>query len=115
MLRLIANDTADSPTRRQPCRRRPPWCRWHAPPAALVLPGGWQIEGLPDIDPERRAGGRGADGRVFHRPDPEPAYTRAAYAAAVTRFFTWCDARGLELAQISPVAVATYIEEMQGR
>ena len=39
--------------------------------------------------------------------------TRAAYAAAVTRFFTWCDARGLALAQISPIAVATYIEEMQ--
>ena len=38
----------------------------------------------------------------------------AAYGAAVTRFFAWCDARGLELAQISPVAVATYIEEMQG-
>ena len=42
-------------------------------------------------------------------------HTRAAYAAAVTRFFTWCDARGLALAQISPTAVATYIEEMQGR
>ena len=42
-------------------------------------------------------------------------HTRAAYAAAVTRFFTWCDARGLALAQISPIAVATYIEEMHGR
>ena len=31
----------------------------------------------------------------------------------MTRFFTWCDARGLELEQISPIAVATYIEEMQ--
>ena len=39
--------------------------------------------------------------------------TRAAYAAAVTRFFTWCDARGLALAQLSPIAVATYIDEMQ--
>ena len=42
-------------------------------------------------------------------------HTRAVYAAAVTRFFTWCDARGLALAQISPIAVATYIEEMHGR
>ena len=41
--------------------------------------------------------------------------TRAAYAAAVTRFFTWCDARGLALAQLSPIAVATYIDEMHGR
>ena len=40
-------------------------------------------------------------------------HTRAAYGTAVTRFSTWCDARGLELAQISPIAVATYIEEMQ--
>ena len=38
--------------------------------------------------------------------------TRAVYGTAVTRFFTWCDARGLALAQISPIAVATYIEEM---
>ena len=30
----------------------------------------------------------------------------------MTRFFTWCDARGLALTQISPIAVATYIEEM---
>ena len=39
--------------------------------------------------------------------------TRAVYGTAVTRFFIWCDARGLALAQISPIAVATYIEEMQ--
>ena len=39
-------------------------------------------------------------------------HTRAAYATAMTRFFTWCDARGLALAQIFPIAVATYIDEM---
>ena len=42
-------------------------------------------------------------------------HTRAAYAAAVTRFFTWCDARGIALAELSPIAVATYIDEMHGR
>ena len=42
-------------------------------------------------------------------------HTHAAYAAAVTRFFTWCDARGLALAELSPIAVATYIEDIQGR
>ena len=42
-------------------------------------------------------------------------HTLAAYAAAVTRFFTWCDAGGLALTQISPIAVATYIEDIQGR
>ena len=42
-------------------------------------------------------------------------HTRAAYGTAVTRFFTWCDARGIELAQLSPIAVATYIDDMHGR
>ena len=85
-----------------------------APPAALVLPWGWQIEGLPDI--VRSAGPVAAVRTVeFFTAQIRNPNTRAAYAAAVTRFFTWCDARGLALAQISPVAVATYIEEMQGR
>ena len=33
-----------------------------APPAALVVPGGWQIEGLPDI--VRRAGPQAAERTV---------------------------------------------------
>ena len=33
----------------------------------------------------------------------------------MTRFFTWCDARGIELAELSPIAVATYIDDMHGR
>ena len=99
------SDTADSPTCRAPVA---------APPAALVLPGGWQIEGLPDI--VRRAGPQAAERTVeFFTAQIRNPHTRAAYGTAVTRFFTWCDARGLELAQISPIAVATYIEEMQGQ
>ena len=31
----------------------------------------------------------------------------------MTRFFTWCDAHGLGLNQISPIAVATYIDALQ--
>ena len=82
--------------------------------AALVLPGGWQIEGLPDI--VLRAGPQAAGRTVeFFTAQIRNPHTRAAYAAAVTRFFTWCDARGLALAQISPIAVATYIDEMHGR
>jgi integrase/recombinase XerD len=38
--------------------------------------------------------------------------TRAAYARAVTRFAHWCDARGISLAQLTPVIVAAYIEEL---
>ena len=83
-----------------------------APPEALILPGGWQIEGLPDI--VVRAGPQAAERTVeFFTAQIRNPHTRAAYGTAVKRFFTWCDARGLELAQISPIAVATYIEEMQ--
>ena len=58
-----------------------------APPAALVVPGGWQIEGLPDI--VRRAGPQAAERTVeFFTAQIRNPHTRAAYAAAVTRFFT---------------------------
>ena len=58
-----------------------------APPAALVVPGGWQIEGLPDI--VRRAGPQAAERTVeFFIAQIRNPHTRAAYAAAVTRFFT---------------------------
>jgi hypothetical protein len=37
--------------------------------------------------------------------------TRAAYAQAVTRFFRWCDTRGIQdLSLIRPVVIAGYIE-----
>ena len=58
---------------------------------------GWQIEGLPAT--VRRAGPQAAERTVeFFTAQIRNPHTRAAYAAAVTRFFTWCDARGLELA-----------------
>ena len=83
-----------------------------APPEALILPGDWAVDGLPDI--VLRAGPQAAERTVeFFTAQIRNPHTRAAYGTAVTRFFTWCDARGLALAQISPIAVATYIEEMQ--
>ena len=83
-----------------------------ASPEALVLSGGWQIEGLPAT--VRRAGPQAAERTVeFFTAQIRNPHTRTAYAAAVTRFFTWCDARGLALTQLSPIAVATYIEKMQ--
>ena len=73
-----------------------------------------QIEGLPATI--RRAGPQAAERTVeFFTAQIRNPHTRAAYAAAVTRFFTWCDARGLALAELSPIAVATYIEEMHSR
>ena len=47
-----------------------------APPSALILPGGWAVEGLPNIVLRAGAAGRGADGGVFHGPNPEPAHGR---------------------------------------
>src|ERR1022692_2231657 len=40
--------------------------------------------------------------------------TRAAYAQAVTQFFNWCEQRHLELEQLTPVAIAAYIEGHPG-
>ena len=40
--------------------------------------------------------------------------TRAAYAHAVGLFCDWCESRGLNLNQLSPIAVAAYIEQMTG-
>ena len=83
-----------------------------ASPEALVVSGGWQIEGLPDII--LRAGPQAAERTVeFFTAQIRNPHTRAAYGAAVTRFFTWCDAHGLDLNQISPIAVATYIDALQ--
>ena len=80
---------------------------------ALTLPGDWAVEGLPAI--VQRAGPAAAERMVeFFTAQIRNAHTRAAYAKAVTRFLTWCDERGLELYQISPVAVAIYVEELQG-
>lgn len=38
--------------------------------------------------------------------------TRAAYAAAVSRFCDWCDERKLTLQQLQPFLVAAYIEDL---
>ena len=80
--------------------------------AALTVAGGWEVDGLPP--PVRRAGPRAAERLVeFFTAQIRNANTRAAYATAVTRFFAWCDAHGLDLDQISPIAVATYLDALQ--
>ena len=80
---------------------------------ALTLPGTWAVEGLPAI--VARAGPTAAERVVeFFTTQIRSNNTRAAYAKAVTQFFTWCDERGLELDEVSPVAVAAYVEELQG-
>ena len=80
---------------------------------ALTLPGDWAVEGLPAI--VERAGPTAAERVVeFFTAEIRNGNTRAAYAKAVTQFFNWCDEHGLELDQISAVAVAAYVEELQG-
>ena len=85
--------------------------RGPAPPALLV-PGGWRIEGLPG--PVRDAG-PSAERRLveFFTAEIRNPNTRSAYAAAAGRFFQWCENRNLALRAITPFAVATYVEEMQ--
>ena len=108
------------------------WMTRSAPPPALarpspatLAPGGSaarsarRVRGLADRGPPRhrpaRAGPQAAERTVeFFAAQIRNPNTRAAYGTAVTRFFTWCDPHGLALTQLSPIAVATYIDEMQG-
>ena len=83
-------------------------------PPALLVPGGWRIEGLPG--PVRDAG-PDAQRRLleFFTAEIRNSNTRQAYAAAAARFFQWCETRNLALGEITPFAVASYVEEMQER
>ena len=100
------SDTADSPTRAGPATAGGPGAGGRA---VRDLVTGRSRASRPS--PGRAS--RPRSGRWSFSPPRSGPHTRAAYGTAVTRFFTWCDARGLALTQISPIAVATYIEEMQ--
>ena len=83
-------------------------------PPALLVPGGWRIEDLPG--PVRDAG-PSAQRRLleFFTCEIRNPNSRQAYAAAAGRFFQWCETRNLALGEITPFAVASYVEEMQER
>ena len=71
-----------SPTLQQPAALAPV----SAPTEALILPGGWSVEGLPAT--VRRAGPQAAERTVeFFTAQIRNPQTRAAYGTAVTRFF----------------------------
>ena len=80
--------------------------------AAVLVPGGWRIEGLPGLI---REAGPSAEQRLveFFTAEIRNPNTRQAYVFATARFFEWCENRNLALAGITPFAVAAYIEEMQ--
>jgi site-specific recombinase XerD len=78
------------------------------PPPALVRAG---FDALPVII---RANGERASRRFieFFTASIRNRNTRMAYARAVKQFFDWCDERRLELPDIEPISVATYIEQL---
>ena len=87
----------------------------HSPaPPALLVPGGWRIEGLPGTV---REAGPSAQRRLveFFTAEIRNPNTRLAYAAAAGRFFAWCETRNLALGAITPFAVASYVDQMQNR
>jgi integrase/recombinase XerD len=63
------------------------------------------------VDAGDRAGRRFIE---FFTAHIRNANTRRAYARAIAQFFKWCEARGIGLHQVSPVAVAAYIEQHAG-
>ena len=69
--------------------------RGPAPPALLV-PGGWRIEGLPGTV---REAGPSAERRLleFFTAEISNPNTRLAYSTAAGRFFRWCETRNLAL------------------
>ena len=79
---------------------------------ALLVPGGWRIEGLPGLI---REAGPFAEQRLveFFTTEIRNPNTRQAYASATARFFQWCENQNLALATVTPFAVAAYIGELQ--
>ncbi len=49
----------------------------------------------------------------FFTADIRNPHTRRAYVRACSRFFAWCEQRGLGLTDIRPFNVAAYIEQLQ--
>ena len=68
-------------------------------------------DGLPGV--VTRAGDKAGEAFVdFFVATIRNKNTRVAYARAVYGFFGWCEGKGLELADIRPVVVAAYVEEL---
>jgi site-specific recombinase XerD len=78
---------------------------------ALAVPDDWQINGLPATI--RNAGPEAARRALeFFTARIRNPNTRAAYERATLRFFDWCEDRSLALEEITPFAVAAYVEEL---
>lgn len=113
VLLVIAGDSTLPTPPQPPVLRQPEVLAPLSPPAEPFDDGAWRLGALPEI--VRRAGPKASE-RVleFFTAEIRNPNTRAAYDKATSRFFTWCQGHKLELVTITPFAVATYIEKMQG-
>ena len=75
----------------------------------VVRSGGALGRSLPPF--VRDAGPEAFTAEFFAARIPNPN-TRAAYENAVRRFCAWCEAHGIALAQVNPVAAADYIQAL---
>jgi len=78
-------------------------------PAAITLPAPAGTYIVPVLITD--AGGEQAAWRYveFFNND----HTRRAYARACSRFFAWCENRGLSLTAIRPLDVAAWVKDLQ--
>src|SRR5580704_12483671 len=81
------------------------------PPTALTISTGTDLHLVPALIAHAgdAAGWRYVEFFTANISNPN---TRRAYARACSRFFAWCEARGLTLTTIRPHDVATYIETL---
>ena len=80
------------------------------PPGALATPADTSIVPALIADAGEQAGWRYVE---FFTANIRNPHTRRAYARACSRFFAWCEDRGLTLATIRPFDVAAWVEELQ--
>jgi site-specific recombinase XerD len=83
-----------------------------APPAVPTPTGTYIVPAL-----ITDAGGEQAAWRYveFFAANINNDHTRRAYARACSRFFAWCENRGLTLTSIRPFDVAAWVKELQGK
>jgi site-specific recombinase XerD len=79
------------------------------PSGALVAPTDTLVPAL-IADAGEQAGWRYVE---FFTANINNEHTRRAYARACSRFFAWCEDRGLTLAAIRPFDVAAWVELLQ--
>jgi hypothetical protein len=81
-----------------------------APPAPAIPTGTYIVPAL-----ITNAGGDQAGWRYveFFTANINNDHTRRAYARASSRFFAWCENRGLSLTAIRPFDVAAWVKDLQ--